>query len=40
MAVCGELYAALPAPSQAALHKRKVRDWSGFALRPCAVFAC
>jgi len=25
MAVCGELYAAMPAPSQAALHKRKVR---------------
>ena len=27
MAVCGELYAALPAPGQAALHKRKVREW-------------
>ena len=25
MAVCGELYAAMPTPSQAALHKRKVR---------------
>lgn len=24
MAECGELYAALPAPSQVALHKRKV----------------
>ena len=40
MAVCGELYAALPAPSQAALRKRKVRDCSARAPRQCAVCAC